>query len=153
MNPLMSHRCRTEAAGSILEAVLRDQPAPTTPSPPFQRALSLLGLPEPRRSPRISCRLPVTFQTVTVEVPTWGTGHIVDLSPQGAGVRTRIPIEPGNFLALRLGCSVPGVQPLLLRVIHAREVPGGGHQLGGAWMRPLSRCQLAAFLDGATTSK
>lgn len=112
----------------------------------FQQTLQMLGLPDPRQVERRECCLPVLYQMVTVQVPACGLGQIVDLSREGAGVHTRRPVDPGDFVVIRPNYCSTEWQPVLLRVTHMRLLTSGEYHWGGAWLQPLSPCQMNAML-------
>lgn len=117
----------------------------------FQHAIQLLELPDPRKAERLPCALPVLYQTVTVQVPACGLGQIVDISPNGAGVRTRRPVDPGEFVVLRPNYGGTDWQAVLLRVTHMRLLASGEYHWGGAWLQPISPGQLGAMLASGQT--
>jgi hypothetical protein len=117
----------------------------------FQQVIQVLGLPDPRKAERQSCSLPILYQTVTVQVPACGLGQIVDVSRDGAGVQTRRPVDPGEFVVIRPNSTCTDWQPVLLRVTHMRLLPSGEYHWGGAWLQPISPSQLEAMLAAADT--
>jgi hypothetical protein len=133
-NPMLHHPSGRPARGSL-----------------FRHALQLLGLPDPRGSERTECCLPVVYQTVTVHVPDRGLARVVDLSPEGAGLRTRRVVDPGEFIVIRPEIPCAGWLPLLLRVTHRSLLPSGEYHWGGPWLQRLSLDQLAGMFPGAAT--
>jgi hypothetical protein len=98
--------------------------------------------PERRKSVRRLCRLEALSRPLDVaDGICWG-GTVQNISEGGLGLLLCYPFKPGTFLGINL-CDKPGLGPLAIRVIHVRDEPDGTWFLGGAFVRPLSKDELA----------
>ena len=76
-----------------------------------------------------------------------------NVSAGGARLRIALPgcdLKPGRLLELVLTNQAGGVElPVRLRLAHSAELDNGDYEVGGAFIVPLSRGDLAALAGGA----
>ena len=102
-----------------------------------------------RREPRTLCYRPVAvLPRLAAGRPAGGgfvRAELLDYSSSGVGLRTPVPLRPGDRFLLKLGSGDKGV-PLTYEVRHARPEPlHGGHRVGARLTRPV-----AENLEGRT---
>src|SRR5437016_3479293 len=89
------------------------------PAMMFARAITMLGLMEPRKSKRTSCRGGVFCHPVTLRRGRSWQAVVHDLSLGGIGLVSAEPLEPGKVLAVCFPRALDDVpQPLLMTVVH-----------------------------------
>jgi serine/threonine protein kinase len=103
---------------------------------------------EPRHRPeqRVDCNVLATLGN-----QAW-VAEVQDLSAGGARLRVAMPgceLQPGRLLELVLTNQARGVGlPVRLRLAHSAALENGDYEVGGAFIQPLSREELAALAGG-----
>jgi hypothetical protein len=107
-------------------------------------------LAERRRRTRFPCDLGTVCQPFTRVPEKCWPGRVTNLSRGGVGLLLHRRFEAGTLLNVQL--QLPGGRsagPLLARVIHVEQRPGGDWLVGGAWIHELSAEDLRAIVPEA----
>jgi hypothetical protein len=117
------------------------------PSALFARAITALGLSDPRAATRVPCRGAVFCHPVALQRTRSCQAAVHDLSLTGIGLFSAAAFEPGKVLAISFPRTIGDVpQPLLMAVVHVGDAGNGLCRMGGLWTRPLTLAQLHACL-------
>jgi hypothetical protein len=102
---------------------------------------------ERRTAMRYPVNLDTTCPMVAPITEDFGEARIKDVSTDGIGLVMNHPVEAGSILMIALRNDAQRFFRLqLIQVVHVTRALGGGYQVGGAFLAPLTYEELRTLL-------